>query len=167
MKELGERKIWGGLGAVSCAVLLAACGASHKPRTASGPQALALANCMRAHGVPSFPDPGGAGGGINLEGTGINPQSPAFKSGRKACARLAAGGGRGGVQATEGQFLAALTFAKCMRVHGFSNFPDPTRSDSPPGPILVIGSGLFFRVSSSFDPNTPEVTRAIAACGER
>jgi hypothetical protein len=71
------------------------------------------------------------------------------------------------VQATESQFLAALKFAKCMRTHGFSSFPDPTRFDSPPGPILIIGPGLFFRVSPTFDPNTSAVSRAVAVCEVR
>jgi hypothetical protein len=117
--------------------------------------------------VPSFPDPGGGGGGISLDGTGINPQSPAFKSARRACARFAPGGAPGGERATDSQFRAALKFAKCMRANSFASFPDPTRVDAPPGPILVIGDGLFFRVSADFDPNSPAATRAIAACGQR
>ena len=72
-----------------------------------------------------------------------------------------------GVEATESQFLAALRFAKCMRVNGSPNFPDPTRVDAPPGPVLIIGPGLFFRVSQNFDPNTPAVNRAVAACGQQ
>jgi len=119
---------------------------------------------MRGHGVPSFPDPA-AGGGFDL-GSGIDPRSPAFKSARRACAQLAPERG-GGVQASESQFLAALRFAKCMRAHGFPDFPDPTRVDSPPGPILIVGQGLFFRVSPTFDPNTSAVNRAVAACGVR
>jgi hypothetical protein len=155
--------------AVASAIAVAACGSSatpgrSAPRGAS--QAIKLADCMRAHGVPNFPDPSGGGGGVNLAGTGINPQSPAFESARVACARSAPGAA-GRVRATESQFLAALRFAKCMRKHGFPGFPDPTRVDSPPGPILIVGSGLFFRVSPSFDPNTPEVKRAVAACGQR
>ena len=71
------------------------------------------------------------------------------------------------MQATESQFLAALRFARCIRAHGFPHFPDPTRFDSPPGPILVVGPGLFFRVSPSFHPNTPTVNRTIAACDGR
>ena len=170
MRELGRRKIPGGLVVFGCAVMLAACGWSHKPSGASElgvhSEGLAFANCMRGHGVPSFPDPSGGGGGTNLGGTGINPLSPAFKSARQKCAKLAPGG-PGGVQATERQFLAALRFAKCMREHGFAAFPDPTRSDTPPGPILIIGQGLFFRVSPGFDPTTPIVKRAVAACGVR
>lgn len=168
MGELGKRNVWGSLAVVSCALALAACGSSPKPGSATGSRphsrALEFANCMRAHGVPSFPDPSGQGGGINLDGSGINAQSPAFESAQRACARLAPGH-VGGVQATESQFLAAVRFAKCMRVHGFSDFPDPTHSDSPPGPILIVRAGLFFRVSPSFNPNTPAANRAMAACG--
>ena len=166
MRELRKRNVWRGLAAVGCAVALAACGSSHKPssttRSGTHSQPLAFANCMRAHGVPSFPDPTAGGGGFDL-GQGINPQSPAFKSARLACAKLAPGRG-GGVQATESQFLAALRFAMCMRARGFPDFPDPTRADSPPGPILVVGPGLFFRVSAVFNPNTPHVEEAFAAC---
>ena len=170
MGKHGKHNLWGCLVAVSCAITVAACGSSHTSDSTTGSRssspALEFADCMRANGVPSFPDPSGGGGGVDLGGTGINPQSPAFKSARRACARFLPGGAPGGVKATESQFLAALRFAKCMRVNGYSSFPDPTRIDSPPGPILIIGNGLFFRVRSSFDPNAPAVHRAVAACGQ-
>jgi hypothetical protein len=171
MGKPGNHNVWGYLAAVICVVAVAACGSSRAPNSATRsrgrPQPLKFADCMRANGVPNFPDPSGGGGGMNLAGTGINPQSPAFKAARRACTRFAPGGALGGVRATESQFLAALRFAKCMRVHGFPSFPDPTRVDSPPGPILIIGNGLFFRVSPNFDPNTPAVNRAVAAGGQR
>jgi hypothetical protein len=155
--------------AAIAALALAACGTSHKPSGTTGsgthPQALEFANCMRSHGVPSFPDPTAGGGGVNLAGTGINPQSPAYKAGHQACAKLAPASSAP-ASATESQFLAAVRFAKCMRVHGFSDFPDPARTDHP-APILVIGPGLYFHVTPNFDPNTPEVNRAVAACGGR
>jgi hypothetical protein len=168
MTESGKRKAWHGVVAVISLATLAACGSAHKSSNAAGshtnPHALEFANCMRAHGVPNFPDPTGAGGGVNLAGTGIDPQSPSFKAAQRLCAKLAPGR-PGGPHATESQFIAALKFAKCMRLHGFPQFPDPTRFDAPPGPILVIGAGLYFHVSTSFDPNTPQVNRAVAACG--
>ena len=120
---------------------------------------------MRSRGVDNFPDPSVGGGGVDLP-SGINPQSPAFKSAQRACAKLARGGKPGGPLATESQFRAALRFAECVRAHGFPGFPDPTRSDSGPPPVLVLGPGLYFRVSAQFDPNTPAVNRAVAACGE-
>ena len=170
MSRLNRRSACGSLAAGICAVTLAACGSAQKSSSMTGSRtyshALEFADCMRAHGVPSFPDPTRGGGGTNLESTGIDPQSPAFTSARRACAQLAPAG-KAGTRATESQFLAALNFADCMRTHGFPDFPDPTRSDSPPGPILVVGPGLFFRVSRNFDPNAPAVSRAQAACGER
>ncbi len=151
-------------------ITVAACGSaqtpSHTTGSKIGSRPLAFANCMRAHGVPSFPDPNGGGGGVNLTATGINPQSPAFVAARKTCAGLTPGA-VGGAHATANQFIAALRFSKCMRTHSFPTFPDPTRSDSPPGPILIVGPGLFFRVNQSFDPNTPQAARAMSGCSER
>ena len=153
------------LAAVACGLLLVACGTSGRPRpTAAGADlALRFARCMRAHGVPNFPDPEAGGGGFQL-GSGIDPRSPAFQSAHRACAQRMPGS-RGGPQATESQFRAALRFSQCMRGHGFPGFPDPTRSDSGRPPILVIGPGMFYRVSPGFNPNTPAVDRAVAACG--
>jgi hypothetical protein len=57
-------------------------------------QALAMSRCMRTHGVPNFPDPqfpGGGGAGIRLNGSGINPNSPAFQAAQKACGSIFGG----------------------------------------------------------------------------
>ncbi len=154
--------------AVNCVLVLAACGPSQKTSDATAAVAhskgIPFANCMRAHGVPSFPDPSGGGGGINLDRTGINPNSPAFKSAQQACAHLTPAGAPGGMKATESQFVTAVRFAKCMRAHGYSDFPDPTRSDSPPGPILIVANGMFFRVGTAFNPNSPAFKRAATGC---
>jgi hypothetical protein len=170
MRTASLRGIFTAALAIGCALAVAACGSSSKPTKKSGPpahtQGLEFANCMRTHGVAKFPDPSGGGGGINLDGTGVNPRSPAFVSAQQACVKFAPGG-RGTPTATESQYRSALTFAKCMRTHGISNFPDPTRADSPPGPILVIGPGLYFRVSVNFDPDAPAAKSAIGACGGR
>jgi hypothetical protein len=50
-------------------------------------QSLEFAACMRAHGVPGFPDPNN-GGGFDISPStdgGIDPSSPQFKSSQKAC----------------------------------------------------------------------------------
>jgi hypothetical protein len=49
-----------------------------------------LAQCMRANGVPKFPDPV-PGGGIQIDGrkTGIDPNDPAFKAAQKKCDHFA------------------------------------------------------------------------------
>jgi hypothetical protein len=51
-------------------------------------RALKFAQCMRSHGVPSFPDPsGGAGGHTRIGGSGssVDPNSPQFEAAGKAC----------------------------------------------------------------------------------
>lgn len=51
--------------------------------------ALAHARCMRAHGVPNFPDPSfksnGQGITVSSGGPGINPRAPAFQKAQKIC----------------------------------------------------------------------------------
>ena len=55
---------------------------------------LRLAKCMRAHGVPNFPDPTSKGLAFTPS-SGINPNSPAFLAAQKRCQRdsLTLGGG--------------------------------------------------------------------------
>jgi hypothetical protein len=75
----------------ACGELIASGGGSHNFNIAKARQAaLAHAECMRAHGVPNFPDPTVSGGaqGITVSsgGGGINPRSPAFQRAAKICA---------------------------------------------------------------------------------
>jgi Pectinacetylesterase len=44
---------------------------------------LVFAKCMRDNGVPNFPDP--VDDGINLDGTGLDPNMPEFQAAEKAC----------------------------------------------------------------------------------
>jgi hypothetical protein len=46
-------------------------------------QQVAYADCMRAHGVPNFPDPG-HDGAFDLP-AGLNPQAPGFTHAEQAC----------------------------------------------------------------------------------
>jgi hypothetical protein len=62
-------------------------------------QALKFSQCMRTHGVPSFPDPEfsrGGGGGIRIGGkqggpSRIDPSSPQFQTAQKACQSIMPG----------------------------------------------------------------------------
>jgi|HubBroStandDraft_6_1064221.scaffolds.fasta_scaffold11804_3 hypothetical protein len=69
-------------------------------------KALQFAQCMRTHGVPSFPDPefSRGGGGIHIGGkkngpSRIDPSSPQFQAAQKACQSIMPGpkGGPGNV----------------------------------------------------------------------
>jgi hypothetical protein len=60
-------------------------------------QSLKYARCMRANGVPNFPDPD-ASGGISLSpGSGLDPNDPAFQKAARACqsqqGQIGTGGG--------------------------------------------------------------------------
>lgn len=73
--------------------------------------ALKFAECMRSDGVPNFPDPkvqSGPGGGIGIQigGTGVDPQSPAFKAAQAKCQPLLGGAG-GKLPTGPGQSQAA------------------------------------------------------------
>jgi hypothetical protein len=107
---------------------------------------------MRSHGVPNFPDPKN-GGELSLAGTGVNRNSPAFKSASQACQSLmpgVAGGVGPSGQKSDLSPAQGLALAKCMRTHGVPNFPDPTASGAiPPG---------------SVNPNSPAVKAALQAC---
>lgn len=148
MKDLATRA--GGVWRDGCvaAVLLgvaafaAACGGSPAsaipgyvngvPRTT-----LAFAQCMRAHGVPGFPDPGAAGQ-FNL--AGINQNSPQFAHAGGICG--SSGGNTGSGQQAQNA-AQGLKFARCMRAHGVKDFPDPaTNGNGENNSVSVSGQGI-------------------------
>jgi hypothetical protein len=120
-------------------------------------QALKFSQCMRAHGVPGFPDPQqvGSGGGVQLKlgsNSGIDPNSSVFQAAQRACQSLqpAGPGGDGGghVDPTKVQAWAA-----CMRSHGLPKFPDPT-IDGGALKLNLTGTGI--------NPDTMD--KAVQAC---
>lgn len=120
---------------------------------------LKFSQCMRSHGVPSFPDPNSSGQiGIDSS-SGIDPSSPAFQSALKTCRTYLPNGGQPSPQQLAKAKAAALKFSQCMRSHGVKDFPDP---DFSGGAVrLKIGS----RPGSNLDPNNPTFKKAQAACG--
>jgi hypothetical protein len=126
---------------------------------------LKYAQCMRAHGVPNFPDPS-SGGGFRL-GAGVDPTPAALA---KCQGLLPAGGGLpGGGPAPTAEALAEmLKVSQCMRRHGISNFPDPRTSI--PANRAEVGDiadrdGVILIFPPGFDEHSPQFTRAAAACG--
>jgi hypothetical protein len=86
-----------------CGKLLPEGGAPSPAQQAKAQEsALKLSRCMRAHGVPNFPDPTFSGGAIRMKlkaggANGIDPESPRFRAAQKACQSIAPGpGGKGG-----------------------------------------------------------------------
>jgi hypothetical protein len=151
---------------------LAACGGSD-PNSAGAQKAAAsvtnsnkalqFAHCMRSHGVPNFPTP--VGGHVNLQvqntpaGTevnGVQVNGPAFQSAMHTCRAYLPNGGTPSASQSARTHAAALNFARCMRSHGVSNFPDPSVSG---GHVLMQLSP-----SSGIDPNSPAFKSAQQAC---
>jgi hypothetical protein len=157
---------------VSCTLALAACGSSEKPkggsRSAAASAGIKYSDCMRAHGLPNFPDPTSVGAGVQFSGNGVNTQSPAFASAQNACKKLLPGGtpALGAPSAT--RIKQGVKLAACMRAHGLRSFPDPTGSppSKPPGPdttILGGSDGVFTLTGAMFE--SPAFKHAAAKCG--
>jgi hypothetical protein len=121
---------------MAAAVLLTAgCGGgtpSPSPaQTAKSPadQAFAYARCIRAHGVSDFPDPQV----VTTPGsTGIRQAVPAgaglsrkFPAAQKACRDIMPAPGNGSSHHSGPGKQTLLAFARCLRAHGVSDFPDP------------------------------------------
>jgi hypothetical protein len=130
-------------------------------------QGLKFAGCMRAHGVPNFPDPTASGGIDIAPGSGLDLQSPAFTAAQRACGRFLPAGGPGVRKVTKAQFVAALAFARCMRAHGLPHFPDPLVSaPSGLGPIIFLRD-VMFAPGPGLDPQSPAFGQAASHCGLR
>jgi hypothetical protein len=122
---------------------------------------------MRAHGLPSFPDPT-VGGGIHIQaGSGLAPFSPAFKTAQTACQKLLPGGGPGAQHPTARLIDQVRQIAQCMRQHGVSDFPDPIftpPSDPADYSILENRGGVILAVPKPIDPSSPAFRQAADAC---
>jgi len=150
---------------VALGVLAAACSSGSSGSGAGRPttlQAAALqyAVCMRAQGVPDFPDPNSRAE-ISLSdqpGSDVNPSSPAFQAAQRSCARVEGQNPKFPTPAQRAQFAARLLqFARCVRAHGSSNFPDPSS--------LGPNQGLGFLINgNTLDPHSPALQTAIGVC---
>src|SRR5262245_31636898 len=158
------------IGLMAIAPLAAACGGQSGPGVAgAGPggsgaspgssghgSTLAYSRCMRSHGITSFPDPD-SNGNLALDagpGTGIDPNSPQYKAADRACKPLLPAGNA--AQAAQNR-PALLRYARCMRAHGLSDFPDP----SPGGGIQIQQNAT---PGSALNPNSPVYKAADSAC---
>jgi hypothetical protein len=142
-------------------------GSSPESPTSFQQKEIVFAKCMRAHGVPNFPDP--SGGGFAVRG-GFDPQSPAVNAARAKCQQLLPPGPGLGPPPSRQTLARFLNIARCMRRHGVSDFPDP-RTSAPPHPFasgireLSDIEGVILLFPSSINQQSPVFTRAAATCG--
>jgi hypothetical protein len=115
---------------------------------------------MRSHGVSSFPDPDGTGGISKLRVVAARQANPTrFNSADSACSHLLPASGSLGppetAQQQRTQLADELSFARCMRSHGVSRFPDPTAQ----GQLTVE-----MVEAQGIDVHSPAVLRAVQKC---
>jgi hypothetical protein len=117
---------------------------------------LAFSQCMRSNGMPNFPDPQRfVGGNVKLTIHQLAPSQAALS----ACDHLLPTNGGSGSQETaqqqRTQLADGLSFARCMRSHGVSRFPDPT-SQGQLTVEMVQAQGI--------DIHSPAVLQAVQTC---
>jgi hypothetical protein len=114
---------------------------------------LAFARCMRAHGVPGFPDP-------NADGTFPKDRIPSgsetqITAASRSCNHLLPASGSGHeVTAQQQQYYVKA--AACMRSHGIDNFPDPVFADGD----------VNFPIPPSISTTSTQYTAARATCAK-
>jgi hypothetical protein len=153
------------------ALLVAACGAasfggsggSSNAAASINSQALAFARCIRSDGVSHWPDPGANG---QFDKAKLTPTQLGVSSSRVATAERACqhqfpnGPGSHPTAAEMQQILNSMrNFARCMRAHRVSNWPDPTATAHHGEPGFPPLSGI--------DQNSPQVITTIDACRHR
>jgi hypothetical protein len=126
--------------------LLAACSSSDSPSSDSSTssayaKALAYAQCIRAHGIPDYPDPNSKGQFVVPNGSSDslpNVSKAVATAASNACQKLLPPSMAQGPPQSQGAKATnqGLKFSACMRSHGEPNFPDPAANGSltlPPG----------------------------------
>jgi hypothetical protein len=132
--------------AILAGAAAAGCGSAGGTATRSGViSALRFAQCMRASGVPNFPDP-------PIKPSTLNFQSPAFQSASRACGKYLPDSTAHEQPISASERLKEIALATCMRANGVPDFPDP----GPYGIQIPIGSGP--------NPRSPAFQIAQNAC---
>lgn len=124
-------------------------------------QEVAYSQCVRTHGVPNFPDPPSSGKFSVPSAEQLGVSTPQLQAAENACQSQQptnTGQGAPSEALLQQQWRDMRTFAKCMRSHGVSNWPDPT--SYPPEPTR----GAFNLQPLGIDPNSPTIVPKINVC---
>lgn len=168
------RRMAGLAAGAGIALLMAACGGGPHPAgsgASTSPNFAAEVNsyaqCLRAHGQPNVSvssDPGSSNSSstvMTLHGfavEGANPALPQVQAAMHACQHLLPQGSPPPTAALHQQFLRVLRSSRCMRGHGYPNWPDPRVVNGHVGnPYPAPGSG--------FDTQSPQFQAAAKTCG--
>jgi hypothetical protein len=112
---------------------------------------------MRSHGVANFPDPNSSGIIPKETGQQLGVSDSVLRAAGGACAYLSPK--RPGPPETAAQrrtrLADALSFARCMRSHGVTSFPDPT-AQGELSVEMVQAQGI--------DVHSPAVLQTVQTC---
>jgi hypothetical protein len=151
-------------------VLVAGCGGSARvapvasSTTAARPATthnglVAFSHCMRSDGVPNFPDPQRVSGQVvKLTIQRLVTSNPRYRAAARACNHLLPNGGQDSqdtAQEQRARLADELSFARCMRGHGVSRFPDPT-AQGDLSVEMVQAQGI--------NVHSPAVLRVVQTC---
>lgn len=112
--------------------------------------ALKASQCMRAHGVPNFPDPILGHFGFTVD-SGVDPSSAQFKAADSYCEKRYLHPHRLPPAEIARRNDAAVKFSACMRAHGVPDYPDPD------------GQAAINLPTDDYE-RTPKVAKAAEAC---
>ena len=174
--------------AFAAAVAVAACGGSSSPNNSnnsnnSGNSAsirpgsaafradeLRVSHCIRAHGVPNYPDPPSSGGmhsvgngnTVTVNGVKLDASPQTLQNAQQACAKYAPVGPAVSSSQLASINQGAVRAGVCMRANGVPDFPDPSITTGPGGHGLriSIGSGA----GANLNPYSPAFKAAQAKC---
>jgi len=153
------------IAATGLALLICGCGGGGSSSTTSAGSAkasaaLAFSECMRSHGVSSFPDPNSSG---EIPKNEVVPlaSSPQFRVAQTACQHVLPN--TNPPRSTQAEVQAALDgmvrFAGCMRSRGVQQWPDPTIDRHHPNDPRPV-----FDLHSSVDPTAPQISTDMDEC---
>jgi hypothetical protein len=131
----------------------AAAGKTSSPSSGKA-SALAYSQCMQSHGIKNFPEPNSSGQLTVTKGESLpDTSSPQFQAAVTVCRSLNPAGVAPNAAQAALHLQQDIAYAKCMRSHGLTNFPDPDPS-----------TGDSFNLQG-IDVNSSQVQSANKACG--
>ena len=178
--------------AFAAAVAVAACGGSSGPNDSNNSNnignsassrpgsaafhadQLRVSQCIRAHGVPNYPDPPssgvmhsvGNGNTVTVNGVKLDGSAQTLQNAQQACAKYAPQSPAPSASRLASIRQGALKMAECMRANGVPNFPDPQVTAGPGGHGvgIYIGSGAQPNPNLHLNPYSPAFQAAKTKC---
>ena len=161
MNKVTSRRRHGGVLAVvlaAAALLAAACGGGgSSPASAAQTtyqKAVAYSQCMRAHGVPGFPDPQSNGAILTGPQDHLAQGSPSFVAAILSIKQLPPKSTPFTTPLHRPVTARSLKYSHCMRAHGLPDMADP----------VVNASGIELAMPNGIKPNSPVFQAAQRAC---